>query len=83
MQSENRFFDDLAKMVNGIAGTVAGAGREAESAMRDRAKEWVGRMDFVSREEFEAVREMALIAREENDKLAARLKVLEEKLGKA
>ena len=52
MQSENRFFDDLAKMVNGIAGTVAGAGREAESAMRDRAKEWVGRMDFVSREEF-------------------------------
>ena len=38
MQSENRFFDDLAKMVNGIAGTVAGAGREAESAMRDRAR---------------------------------------------
>ena len=55
MQSENRFFDDLAKMVNGIAGTVAGAGREAEAAMRDRAKEFVGRMDFVSREEFEAV----------------------------
>jgi BMFP domain-containing protein YqiC len=56
MQSENRFFDDLAKMVNGIAGTVAGAGREAEAAMRERAKEWVGSMDFVSREEFEAVK---------------------------
>src|SRR3546814_11836718 len=58
MQSENRFFDDFAKMVNGIAGTVAGAGREAEAAMRDRAKEFVGRMDFVSREEFEEVKQI-------------------------
>ena len=63
MQSENRFFDDLAKMINGVAGTVAGAGREAEAAMRERAKEFVGRMDFVSREEFEAVKEMAAKAR--------------------
>ena len=77
MQSENRFFDDLAKMVNGIAGTVAGAGREAESAMRDRAKEWVGRMDFVSREEFEAVKEMAAKARAEAEALKARLDKLE------
>ncbi|MBA3940942.1 MAG: hypothetical protein C0520_07005 [Sphingopyxis sp.] len=77
MQSENRFFDDLAKMVNGIAGTVAGAGREAEAAMRDRAKEWVGRMDFVSREEFEAVKEMAAKARAEAEALKARLDKLE------
>ena len=77
MQSENRFFDDLAKMVNGVAGTVAGAGREAESAMRERAKEWIGRMDFVSREEFEAVKEMAAKAREEADSLAARVAALE------
>ncbi|MDR7058802.1 MULTISPECIES: accessory factor UbiK family protein [unclassified Sphingopyxis] len=77
MQSENRFFDDLAKMVNGIAGTVAGAGREAESAMRDRAKEWVGRMDFVSREEFEAVKKMAATARAEAEALKARLDRLE------
>ena len=77
MQSENRFFDDLAKMVNGIAGTVAGAGREAESAMRDRAKEWVGRMDFVSREEFEAVKKMAATARAEAEALKARLDKLE------
>ena len=77
MQSENRFFDDLAKMVNGIAGTVAGAGREAESAMRDRAKEWVGRMDFVSREEFEAVKQMAATARAEAEALKARLDKLE------
>jgi BMFP domain-containing protein YqiC len=77
MQSENRFFDDFAKMVNGIAGTVAGAGREAEAAMRERAKEFVGRMDFVSREEFEAVKEMAARARAEAETLKARLDKLE------
>lgn len=77
MQSENRFFDDLAKMVNGVAGTVAGAGREAESAMRERAKEWIGRMDFVSREEFEAVKKMAATARAEAETLKARLDKLE------
>ena len=77
MQSENRFFDDLAKMVNGVAGTVAGAGREAEAAMRERAKEWVGRMDFVNREEFEAVKAMAAAARAETEVLKARLDALE------
>jgi BMFP domain-containing protein YqiC len=77
MQSENRFFDDLAKMVNGVAGTVAGAGREAESAMRERAKEWIGRMDFVSREEFDAVKLMAATARAEAEALKARLDKLE------
>lgn len=77
MQSENRVFDDLAKLVNGIAGTVAGAGREAEAAMRERAKEWIGTLDFVSREEFEAVKEMAAKARAEADALKARLDKLE------
>ena len=77
MQSENRFFDDLAKMINGVAGTVAGAGREAEAAMRDRAKEFVGRMDFVSREEFEAVKQMAATARAEAEALKARLDKIE------
>ena len=77
MQSENRFFDDLTKMMNGIAGTVAGAGREAEAAMRERAKEFVGRMDFVSREEFEAVKQMAATARAEAEALKARLDKLE------
>lgn len=77
MQSENRFFDDLAKMVNGVAGTVAGAGREAEAAMRERAREWVGRMDFVSREEFDAVKKMAATARAETEALKARLDKLE------
>jgi BMFP domain-containing protein YqiC len=79
MQSENRFFDDLARVLNGVAGTVAGAGREAEAAMRDRAKEWVGRMDFVSREEFDAVKQMAATARAEAEALKLRLDALEGK----
>jgi BMFP domain-containing protein YqiC len=77
MQTENRFFDDFAKMLNGVAGTVAGMGREAESSMRERMKEWVGGMDFVSRDEFEAVKAMAAAARDEADALRARLDALE------
>ena len=63
MQSQNRIFDDLAKMMNGVAGTMAGMGREAEASMREKMREWVGGMDFVSREEFEAVKAMAVAAR--------------------
>ena len=62
MQSENRFFDDLAKLVNGAAGTVAGVTREFESNARERAKEWIGGMEFVSREEFDAVKAVAAAA---------------------
>lgn len=79
MQSENRFFDDLAKLVNGAAGTVAGMSREFESTARERAREWIGGMDFVSREEFEAVKAMAAAAREEVELLKARLDALENK----
>lgn len=77
MQSENRIFDDFAKLLNGIAGTVAGAGREAEASMRERAKEWIGTLDFVTREEFEAVKQLAANARNEADALKARLDKLE------
>ena len=79
MQSQNRFLDDLAKMLNGAAGTFAGMGREAESNMRERMREFMGGTDFVSREEFDAVKEMAAKAREENEKLAERLAALEAK----
>jgi BMFP domain-containing protein YqiC len=79
MQSENRFFDDLVKMVNGAAGTLAGMGREAEASMKERAKEWVGGLDFVSRDEFEAVKAMAAAARDEADALRVRLDGLEGK----
>jgi BMFP domain-containing protein YqiC len=77
MQTENRFFDDLAKMLNGVAGTVAGMGREAEGSMRERMKEWIGGMDFVSREEFDAVKAMAAAARDEAETLRARVAALE------
>jgi BMFP domain-containing protein YqiC len=77
MQSENRFFDDLSKIINGAAGTVAGMTREFESNARERAKEWIGGLEFVSREEFEAVKAMAAQAREQVAALEARLAVLE------
>ncbi|MBN8840634.1 MAG: accessory factor UbiK family protein [Sphingomonadales bacterium] len=77
MQSENRMFDDFVKLVNGAAGTIAGMGREAQAGARDRAKEWIGGLDFVSREEFEVVKAMAIAARDEADALKARLDKLE------
>ncbi|MBW8910968.1 MAG: accessory factor UbiK family protein [Sphingomonas sp.] len=83
MQSENRMFDDLVKFVNGAAGTLAGMGREAEAATRERAKEWIGGLDFVSRDEFEAVKAMAAAARDEADALKARLDALEGKAASA
>ena len=77
MQSQNRLFDDFVKVMNGAAGTIAGMTREAQAAMQERAREWIGGLDLVSREEFEAVKAMAVAAREENEKLAARLAALE------
>ena len=77
MQSQNRIFDDLVKMMNGVAGTMAGVGREAESSMREKMREWVGGMDFVSRDEFDAVKAMAVAARDENDALKKRIEALE------
>src|SRR5436309_6277285 len=73
MQSDNRFFEDLAKMMNGLAGTMAGVGREAESNAREKFKSWMGGFDFVSREEFEAVKAMAAAARDEVAALRAEL----------
>jgi BMFP domain-containing protein YqiC len=81
MQSQNRFFDDLAKVFNGAAGTMAGMTREAEAAFRDRARDWIGGLEMVSREEFEAVKAMAAAAREENHLLKTRIEALEAKLG--
>ena len=83
MQSENRLFDDFVKMVNGVAGTMAGMGREAESSARERFKEWMGGADFVGRDEFEAVKAMAAAARDENEALKARIAALEAAAGGA
>jgi BMFP domain-containing protein YqiC len=81
MQSENRLFDDVAKVLNGAAGTLAGMGREAEAAMRTRARDFVGGLDTISRDEFEAVKMMAAAAREENGALRARIEALEAAIG--
>ena len=83
MQSENRLFDDFVKMVNGMAGTFAGMGREAEAGSREKFKEWMGGADFVGRDEFEAVKAMAAAAREENEALKDRIDTLEARLGGA
>lgn len=77
MQSENRLFDDFVKVLNGAAGTLAGAGREAQAAFKERSREWIGGLDFVSREEFEAVKAMAVAARDEAEALKARIAELE------
>ena len=77
MQSQNKLFEDLAKMINGAAGTFAGMGREAEGSMRDKMREWVGGLDMVSREEFDAVKAMAAAARDDNEALAKRIAALE------
>ena len=79
MQSENRFFDDLSRIINGAAGTLAGVGREVEANAREKAKAWMSGMDFVSREEFEAVKAMAATARAEAEALKVRLDALEGK----
>lgn len=82
MQSDKRIFDDLSKFLNGVAGTVAGMGREAEAGFRERTREWVAGMDLVSREEFDAVKQMAATARAEAEALKARIAALEAGSGK-
>jgi len=77
MQSENPLVADVVKLMNAAAGTLAGMTREARDGARERLKEAMGGLDFVSREEFDAVKDMAANAREENEALKARLTALE------
>ncbi|MDJ0978880.1 MAG: accessory factor UbiK family protein [Erythrobacter sp.] len=80
MQSENPIIADLVKMANSAAGTMAGMTREARESARERMREAMGGLDFVSREEFETVKAMAQKAREQADALEAKLAELEAKL---
>ncbi len=80
MQSQNPLIADFVKLANSAAGTFAGMTREAREGARERVKEAMGGMDFVTREEFDAVKAMASKAREENEKLSERLAALETKL---
>jgi BMFP domain-containing protein YqiC len=80
MQSENRFFDDLAKVANGALGSLAGLGNEIENRVRDQAEKVLARMDVVRREEFDAVKAMAAKARENQEALETRVAALEAEL---
>jgi len=82
MQSQNPMISDFVKLLNSAAGTFAGMTREAREAARERVKEAMGGLDFVSREEFDAVKDMAAKARDENEKLAERIAALEAKAKK-
>lgn len=82
MQSQNPLIADFVKLANSAAGTVAGMTREARESARERMKEALGGVDFVTREEFDAVKDMAAKAREENEKLAEKITALEAKLAK-
>ena len=80
MQSENKIIADFVKVANSAAGTLAGMGREARENAREKMKEAMGGMDFVSREEFDAVKDMAATAREKVEILEAKLAALEAKI---
>jgi hypothetical protein len=77
MQSENPLIADFVKLMNSAAGTLAGMTREARDSARERAREAIGGLDFVAREEFDAVKAMAAKAREEAEDLKARVDALE------
>jgi len=82
MQSENPVIADFVKLANAAAGTLAGMTREARDGARERMKEALGGLDFVSREEFDAVKDMAARAREQCANLEERIAALEAKAGK-
>jgi BMFP domain-containing protein YqiC len=80
-QTSNRFFDEVARLMNDAAGVAQGVRREFDTLFRTQAERILGELDVVRREEFEAVKEMARLAREENEALKARIAALEAKLG--
>jgi BMFP domain-containing protein YqiC len=83
MQSQNRFFDDIARVAAGAAGAISGVRGEIESRLRDQLERVLAGMDLVSREEFEAVKAMAAKAREEQELLRAQIAALETRLSGA
>jgi BMFP domain-containing protein YqiC len=77
MQTRNKIFDDLSQLMTNAMGVAQGARQEAETAMKSMLDRWLADRDFVTREEFDAVRAMAQKAREENAALKARIEALE------
>jgi len=80
-ETSNRLLDEFAKLMTDAAGVAQGMRREVETAMRSQAERFLGELDVVSRDEFEAVKAMAAAARAETDALKARLEALEARLG--
>ena len=80
-QTTNRFFDEIGRLMNDAAGAAQGMKREFDTVMRSQAEKILRDLDIVKREEFEAVKEMARLAREENEALKARIAALEARLG--
>jgi BMFP domain-containing protein YqiC len=78
-QTGNPIVDNFARLMTDAAGVATGMKREAEGVMKSQLERLIRDLDVVSREEFEAVRTMAILAREENERLAARLAALEQK----
>lgn len=78
MQSQNKILDDLSQLMTNALGVAQGAREEAENALKGLVDRWLADRNFVTRDEFEAVRAMAQRAREENEVLKARLDALEE-----
>ncbi|MFT3878448.1 MAG: accessory factor UbiK family protein, partial [Gemmatales bacterium] len=76
-QTTNRFFDEMARLMNDATGAAQGVKREVETVFKHQAERFLNEMDIVKREEFEAVKEMARLAREENEQLKARIAALE------
>ncbi len=79
MQKQGKIFDDISQLMTNAMGVAQGAREEAENAMKGWVDRWLADRDFVTREEFDAVRAMAQKAREENEALKARLEALEAK----
>ncbi len=79
-QTSNRIFDELAKMMTDAAGAAQGARREFETLMKAQGERVLREMDVVRRDEFEAIKAMAVLAREENERLEARIAALEAEL---
>jgi BMFP domain-containing protein YqiC len=82
-QTSNRFFDEIGRLMNDAAGAAQGVKREVDAVMRNQAERILRDLDLVKREEFEAVKDMARLAREENEALKSRIAALEARLGVA
>lgn len=80
MQTRNRIFDDISQLMTNAAGVAQGARAEAENAMAGFIDRFLADRNLVTREEFDAVRDMAIKAREENERLSARIADLEKRL---